>query len=87
MDMNSLTQKSQEALTSAQSIAVLAGQIDVDRAGGQVGGGSVHVGVGHTGVGDRNVVGVRRRRRHSGSPSWPSFGAARGANHGLCPPI
>ena len=30
MDMNSLTQKSQEALTSAQRIAVLAGQIETD---------------------------------------------------------
>ena len=30
MDMNSLTQKSQEALTSAQSIAVQAGQIETD---------------------------------------------------------
>ena len=30
MDMNSLTQKSQEALTSAQSIAVMAGQIETD---------------------------------------------------------
>ena len=30
MDMNSLTQKSQEALTSAQNIAVLAGQIKTD---------------------------------------------------------
>ena len=30
MDMNSLTQKSQEALASAQNIAVLAGQSETD---------------------------------------------------------
>ena len=30
MDMNSLTQKSQEALTSAQSLAVQAGQVETD---------------------------------------------------------